>query len=242
MKKRLTLTILVSLNAIVCGSSAAQGEGQPPAPPYLASLGLNMRWKATVQPKSPRSAPTTPDEAELFAKRDKLSPQLESIVADKGKDGLHLSYYWKGEKRTDAWFIDGVLFIERNPNFPNSIEVQDPATDSAVPDYAKSDFPELNWVGAATFVEMTSESGKRCCLYQLRGSNPAGEAGQMPKEDRSPILKQAWVEAVSRLPVKFDDGRNVYSITYEKGNAAPITPPPAFQRWIDEMRRSREHW
>lgn len=248
MNRQIRTNLLLAALATSAGIVSAQTTPKKnlPEPPFVGALNPTIQWKASVEAKTKRSDPATPEEAKLFARRDRLSPQLEAITGYKADQGLHLIYQWKGNKKTEAYVIDGILFIERNPNFPNSIGVQDPSADPSYPNYSKSDFPELTWVGSRTFVETTIEQGRRCYLYQLRESDLAVESSTPePRENADApsstvVLQQAWIDVDSRLPSKFDDGKNIYTYSYFKVTPTKITIPSAFQKWVDEVRRCKD--
>lgn len=246
MKTNLTV---IAVTFVQIASGQTDPGKEIPQPPYLARLNVNMQWKASAELKTKRKEPATPEEARLFAKKDRLSPELQSLIAFKGEKGLHIVYNWAGGKKTDGYLVDGVYYMERNPNIPNSITLYDPSQDSSCPDYSRSDFPELHWVGSRSFIRTEVERGRRCYFYQLRDVDVDKVVFEGLEVETSPsepavaeprVIQQVWIDVESKLPLKYDDGKYIYTYTYVQAPPSDITPPPAFQKWIDEMQRFRQ--
>ena len=214
--------LLMAFSVSVC--IAQEVKKEIPKPPYLAELGPNAEWTAIVKAKIKRPEPQTPEDQKKEKELNYYLPQLEMVTGLKNGQSCLRIFQWQGGRQSWVYVLDSVIYQSASPNHPNNVMVLDPAEDAfdEGPNYARNDFPDLAWVGADTFVDTVSVGGVRCHFYMQKRQKSEGE---ITGGSAASTARQAWINTATRLPVQYDDGRNLWTFTVANGTTRKVMPP-----------------
>ena len=232
----------------------AQSERVLPTAPYLGRIPPHTEWTVTVEPKIKQPAAVTPQEIKAQQRRDVWTPPLLSISGVKDEKNIKLVSLWRGDKQTEIYVVDGVVFKSSSSRYPEDIVILDPSSAGVgieVPKYASADFPELLWVGVENFVETAKEGGVLCHVYEsstrhlldllsaMPGLSPEEREAKRDAITRLPTQK-VWISAATGLPLKYDDGHNVMRYRFSPGPKIPISYSEPFRKYIDIYRQESQ--
>jgi hypothetical protein len=125
-------------------------------------------------------------------------------------------------------------------------------------DYGSRDFPELEWVSAATFTNELTYNERPCNLFQRKLDAASGEAAgttRQPKlkDKRDESLRalhlsflhrrrgmgsQAWIDAKTKLPIALNDGDNLRIYTFDMNPQPEPQLPPDFAVELQKFKDS----
>lgn len=216
MKRHKSLCFAALLPLLLAPLCAAPGE--IPEPPHVATIPPFTSWRISVIPSKRTPEPSSPEEARARENTEHYFPPLESVAGYKNDRVIHEISTWKNSGPTESFVVDGVLYRPSSPRYPQDIVALDPAN-AAVPDLTKNSFPNLAWVNAQSFVKTLTEEGRQLHFYEQQGS-------------RGLPSNQAWIDAKTRLPARWDDGRLLRIFTFSPAKPREIPIPPAVQKLI----------
>jgi len=241
------------------------GAQTPPAPkatpPCVSQAPAHSSWTILIKPKIDHSAKAAaaPDMAGgSGGPTTGAKPTLlNQIQIDKADTIRRILRKWSDGKVAEAWWIGPLCLAEfptQGGSGPPQVGMIDTAAPTAGPllssgdgsvlasggDYKNSDFPELAWVNPSLLVGTETRNENLYRVYRI--TDPAPSQPSSTKRDVT-ILKEAWIEDSSGLPLSLFDGQSVWSYTFSPGSdSLPLSP--RFQdalRSYNEARESAKH-
>jgi hypothetical protein len=223
--------ILQAASILILGVSLplhAQEKAPPPTAPFLNRTPEHSAWKVLYAPKkAPPPGPPPLTLMEVDVTKMNLTRQDVSI--------------WSDNQTTEHWNYEGVCMFNQH-GIPGvyllPLSATSPGLSVIMPDYSKSDFPELGWINAGNYKGVVTYQEHSCYLFQSIPTD--AEAAGCTADQIS--LKQVWIDVKTKLPIAFDDG--VKSIrTYTDIKEIPqrdLELPPAFLKELQDNEKDYE--
>ena len=238
----------------------------PPAPkatpPCVSQAPAHSSWTILIKPKVDHSAKAgdAPDIGSVSA--GAKPTLLNQIQIDKAESMRRILRKWSDGKVAETWWI-GPLCLAEFPTQGGSGPLQVGMIDTAAPiagpdlgsgtldvlasggDYKNDDFPELAWINPSLLVGTETKNENLYRVYRITApspSQPSNQTSQTPLASPSAtkrdvtVLKEAWIDAKSGLPLSLFDGQSVWSYTFSPGSDSLPLPP----RFEDAFRSYRE--
>jgi hypothetical protein len=119
--------------------------------------------------------------------------------------------------------------------------------------FSNTNFPELRWVSASTFLEWTTMGDRQVAVYgqkqndadnfMMRGEEnllkiveerTGIKAKPTDPETRRPTSRDgyarlAWIDGQTKRPIAMESARSRWTYTFSEGEIPPINLPPGFQ-------------
>jgi hypothetical protein len=223
--------ILQAASILILGVSLplhAQEKAPPPAAPFLNPAPEHSAWKVLYTFKN--APPPGPPPLTL----------MEVDVTKMNSTRQNVSI-WSDNQTTEFWNYDGLCMFNQHGNptvYLLPLSSVSSALSAAMPNYSKSDFPELDWVNAGNYKGVVTYQGHSCYLFQ---SKPSGAAAAGYNADQI-SLQQAWIDVKTKLPAAFDDGLKSIR-TYTDIKEIPqrdLELPPAFLKELQDNEKDYE--
>lgn len=255
------------LIALAFAQSACLLQAQsPPVSPFLSEMKPNAQWRIDVQgvadkPKAskPQTGPPQDPPVEHPAPvPSQVDRSLARADVTRTKDLFRRINTWSNGTKTEKWW-QGQYCLLKEPSydtifiFPWSSMI---LSEEAYELFSNTDFPELAWVGAATFLEWATIDETPVAIYGLKQSesekfNERGSenmlkvieerTGQKPptpdpeankQTSRSGYARLAWIDGRTKRPMAMESGRMRKTYTFTEGDIPPIELPPGFREAI----------
>ncbi len=202
-------------------------RSQTPAPkgPFVSRVPQNTRWEIHYQyGNEPKRT------EELDAPKGEVSNDLRPrrVVVIKTPEALYEQTLALSGETWRRWHF-GKLQLELLQIGPKGQAFALSANDTKnilVSSFQNNDFRDLAWLNASNFRELRKFGGVDCLFFadDVEQETLPGPDGS--KETKGPkIQTAAWIDAQSRLPVKFQRGTETR--IYHYGPATPIPALPA---------------
>lgn len=208
---------------------AQEPQIPPPSPPFLNRMPDHSAWTIVYTPKQ---APAIPLAPKISSSSTNAAPVVQQERTLKEVDGVKMEktrqdvYRWSDKQTTEEWSYNG-LFLFKDPGMPD-ICVLAPSGGSAaimgaIPDYSKTDFPELAWIGLDNYKAPVTYLQHKCYFFQTQGHGP--------------FPRQAWIDVATKLPVAFDDGTATRVYTIKEVPQRELVLPPAYAEKLKSYQR-----
>lgn len=191
MSKNLSIPLLLLSACLLPHAAVAQASSPAPKPPFVAKTPENCSWVVRIEPKgkSPKQEQPAPGAGPMAA--GGAGPQvavLEEIRVAKAANLRRIIRKWSDGKAEESWYLGRFLLAEM-PNQEGGREIvvfdTDPEFKGLVDttlltlgtlsggEFARGDFPELDWIQASHFAGIGSPDANPCFIYRLAGAPPA---------------------------------------------------------------------
>jgi hypothetical protein len=224
--------ILAALLALGFSACLPSGLGQeknepPPAPPLVQPLPQNLRWTMSFTIRKELLAPKEPGRA------PPLSTFPKEVRITKTGDIEEQAITWSDQSHSTAYFARGFRLHQDPSN--GIVVVQTGAIDpEAVHAIPQPGWFGVEWIKPSSFQGTVNLGGLPCHHYLEKTSAPLPEADSPDAPFSKRIVREAWIDAKSRLPVKVVAHLGVVTFAIDPTPAAPVTLPPEFQKaWTD---------
>jgi hypothetical protein len=226
---------------------AQQGTNSlPPQPPFLSEAPAYSTWVIKFTPRQGNAV------SAAFPRVSTSNYLKEIHVTKMDKDHQEIQY-WSDGSTLEKWEFHGLLLFEQ-PSLSNihilSLNNLPPLMREAFFDHSKSDFPDLDWLSADSYVGMKTFQGQTCYWFQVKSSTVSTHSATSSgiPSVKVQAVPQAWINAQTRLPVAVDDGVTLHIYTFGDETSRQAELPPRFaealekyQKELKQSRRSEMH-
>jgi hypothetical protein len=200
-------------------------EDNPPTPPFLAKVESPLTVIRNFQ-RDGESAKSPPPENAL--------PRIIRTITEIHEPIRRVRHFIAGQSEpSDFWIAEGMMLGD-HPTVSGSLFI-DEGTKGGTGSDLVSVFPEANWVNLGNFVQWEKLDGIPCRVHKanipptksaLGGENPNILSGDAT----------AWIDDITRRPVKVKTAAETILFSYEPGPAKPLALPSKFAQVFQSLR------
>lgn len=227
MRNRLRFPLLAVMTcALVSASLDAAPTAPPPSPPLIRKAPPKAQWTITARRAESAVNPssTAPEANEI--------ERVESIWTDGvGRD--HVTF--RNGRAQDIWYTEKAYLVDEGSEVsisPARSSAAVPGEDPSITEAARfaplsfAGFPGVTWIALPYFDKVEPFDGVACHHYILN--------------DR----REAWINAVTSLPVAYRDGNVTYVYQFEAEPSSMLVLPDPVKTTLEkylklEKRRER---
>ncbi|MEI6337552.1 MAG: hypothetical protein WCQ57_03090 [Verrucomicrobiota bacterium] len=264
MNRSTSLSVLV----LFLGSIAMQAQTPPPPEaPFLLPDSRNAQWVIQVQGLPDKPTKQTPGNGQNIpgAPETAATPppaaggrNLKQIEVIRSNNLLRRINTWANGTQTEKWW-QGAYLLLKEPDYSTVFIVPWESillSEETYEQFSNTNFPELRWVNASTFLEWTTVGDRQVAVYgqkqsdadaiEMRGEatlnkiaeertgikpKPADPATRRPTS-RDGFARLAWIDGQSKRPIAMESARSRWTYTFTDGEIAAIELPPGFREAI----------
>ncbi len=228
---RVSSVSLVFAVLFLASPAGVSAQDASPTPPFVAALPDTAEW-IIKYPAAPKQAPLPGQEGTSV-------PRLVQVVVTKKDKVRRERSYWTNDSVTERWLVGDFAVFEQLG--AQSIHIVRRGSNTAqfmleMFDLGQSDFPELQWIDAKSYVGIEKVEGRNCYLFSARNSFRNPVQGNAPQSGQE--LK-AWVDIATRLPVALLSGDQLRKYTFASAPGEPFVMPDRFQQALDRYLKVR---
>jgi hypothetical protein len=262
----ITHTLTWTLAFMVATDATAQQTEAKPAPPPSVAIPDQVQPKTPLVPRAPVRAEWTVRmtaefpggwESEGAWEQASDAPSENRVIRsiDFSKDAAIKTYRlktrWSDGDSEEEWIVMGQHVAERPGGRGHYIVG---AESSTAQDYAKFDFPELDWLDISNYRGVKAYKGKPAFMFSLpfekkRLSQSEAQLLKLAKDADSSITVSklfkpkspevvVYLDAATQLPLLYNDGLTIRRYDYSTTPATSLRPSPVILKFLRDRQKA----
>lgn len=221
---RILLLLLFALTMSSPGLVAEEGTlPLPPRDPLVKRAPTFSSWTISLAIKQDANAPAGSNAAENGTRT------VKEVTIVKTGDTYQESKVWNDGTTGVRWiYQSNVLFMNPNSSQIYILDAEQARTMPSSNNYETSDFPDVDWISTANFMDIAMCDGHLC--YRFQGAPPVDN-----KQNTYPP-KSAWIDGKTGLPVAVEDKGVLKRYTFKDAPSQKLELPPnlaiALQKYL----------
>ena len=212
-----------------------------PPPPIVARAPASASWKIIYTPETPTPPPALRADSSKGQNPVPREPVVKQVVVVKAKHTYHENISYDDGLVTDIWWVNGMQ-VTLIGGQKNSTVASDSASDSSYVNFATSDFPDLQWVGASNYVGIDTIKGTKYFLFRKKVSllsESVKRSVPIDVVEGSMVDVSVWIDVTTRLPFLYAYKGLKEMYLFEQSPSAELIVPLEVSQKIEAVEAAK---